>query len=319
MFDFEGKSIFFIGDSITADGLFLQYLRMHFEKTGHRIFLHNKGIPGGSTTIVGRALEEEISDFLPDYAVIALGVNDMWYWEYDANPEVTEEWKARREELKCTYMQGLALLVTRLREMGITPILCSPFCVNPFMVGEGEIETVVDSKEKSAIANQFYHSVTFAKINKTLGELSALIAAYATEQNLTFWNMFQGTFDAATEDSFISDGIHYSEKGNALLASLFLKNMLGEELMLQPLDDCRRELAAREFDERAYYFIKYNILGRKGMGLTGIELLDAVRAWLLQNGNTSGLTKKREESFFGYAHAHKERQLSLIKDIRGEA
>ena len=120
MFDFEGKSIFFIGDSITADGLFLQYLRMHFEKTGHRIFLHNKGIPGGSTTIVGRALDEELSGFLPDYAVIALGVNDMWYWEYDASPVVTAEWKARREEHKATYMAGLSALVARLQEKGIT-------------------------------------------------------------------------------------------------------------------------------------------------------------------------------------------------------
>lgn len=318
MLSFEGKSIFFIGDSITADGLFLQYLRMHFKKTGHRIFLHNKGIPGGTTYLVGKALDEELADFTPDYAIVALGVNDMWYWEYDANPVVTDEFELRRATHKRVYMEGLASLVLRLQERGITPILCSPFPVNCYMVGDCEIETVVDSKEKNAITNQFYHSVTFGKINATLKELSLLIQAYAEANGFCFFDMFHSTLDAVTGDCFIMDGIHYSAQGNALLARLFLKNMLGEELTLFALDEDCQALAAREFDERAYYFVKYNIIGSKGRGLSDEALAEVVAKWIAEKGNVQGLTKKREESFFRVIGDHAARQNALIRAARGE-
>lgn len=319
MLDFEGKSIFFIGDSITADGLFLQYLRMYFKNSGHRIYLHNKGMPGGTTYLARRSFDEELADFTPDYAVITLGVNDMWYWEYDASPAVTDEFEARRAEHKRVYMEGLHKLIGRLRERGITPILCSPFAVNPYIVTDSEIETVVDSKEKSAITDQFYHPVTFGKINTTLGELSVLIADYAAENGILFWDMFRGTREAVTGESFISDGIHYGKAGNVLLAKLYLRHMLGEELAVYEPDACCQELAAREFDERAYYFVRYNIIGRKGDGLSDAELAETVSAWISENGNTRGLTKRREESFFRVIGDHAARQNALIRAARGEA
>ena len=90
MLDFEGKSVFFVGDSITANGTFVSLLRRCFREKGIKISVFNKGIPGASAAIAYEALGEALSVFTPDAAVISLGVNDAGYWEYTSSPELTD-------------------------------------------------------------------------------------------------------------------------------------------------------------------------------------------------------------------------------------
>ena len=44
MSNFQNESVFFIGDSITADGSYIKYLRSHFENTKNNIFFMKEGL-----------------------------------------------------------------------------------------------------------------------------------------------------------------------------------------------------------------------------------------------------------------------------------
>ena len=313
MLNFNGKSIFFIGDSITANGTFLKYLRAYFEATGRNIFLHNKGIPGGTAAISCRALDEELNGYTPDFAVISLGINDIRYWEYSSSSEA-----AARLRIRDYYIENLLSLCRELRGRGVIPILCSPFCVNRQMSEAEQVETVVDNKEKSKIASSFYNRITFDKLNCELGVLRERIRALASEMGFAFFDMYADTYNEAEGECYKSDGIHYSEKGNLLIAKSLLKNMLGEDFVEYEPSDVQGEIFALEADERAYYFVKYNIMRDKCTGASDEELAACVRRWISDNGNASGLTQAREAGFFRFVTCHAEKQRYLTKLIRKE-
>ncbi|MBQ9070828.1 MAG: hypothetical protein IJY23_05730 [Clostridia bacterium] len=297
---FEGKSIFFIGDSITANGTFLKYLRTYFKRTGRNVSLYNKGIPGGTLTILHTALEEELHCEKPDVAVICFGVNDLRYWEYNSDILGTEKLEQTREKQRTIYAEKMNSLIEKLSKLGITPILCSPFAVSRYLAAADNIETVVDSKEKSSINNKFYNTEVFAKINESLNELRDFLKSFSEERGIEFWDNFNATYELSESSTYNSDGIHFSAVGNQLIAKLILKNMYGEELTEFETDGECEEIAAREFDERAYFFIKYNIMRPVVPERTSAQLSEKVREWIQKNGNTQGLTKEREEGFFRY-------------------
>jgi hypothetical protein len=131
--------------------------------------------------------------------------------------------------------------------------------------------------------------------------------------------MYEATYALTDAECFNADGIHYSRKGNDLIAALLLKYMLGEELKLYDRTDAEYErIAALEFDERAYYFVKYNIMRSRCNGLPIEEFKERVREWLRSKGNVEGLTKAREESFFRVVADSRGKQRELIDIIRSK-
>ena len=79
------------------------------------------------------------------------------------------------------------------------------------------------------------------------------------------------------------------------------------------------KIARLEDSERAYYFVKYNIMRYRNEGLSNDELLQSVTDWLGKNGNINGLTKARERGFFEFVTDNKEKQNKLIELIRKQA
>jgi lysophospholipase L1-like esterase len=316
MMNFEGRSIYFVGDSITANGGFLKALREHFKAKGRTVFLHNKGVPGYTASAVHLLLEEEFADFLPDYAVISFGVNDAGAWLYDSRLPLTDELLARREGRKQAYEKGIVALISYLRERGIVPILCSPFCVNENIEEKARIETVTDNREKHAIDSGLYTKKTMHDLNGALQTLRDFGCSFAEENGVVFWDMYTQTKDMTDGECFNEDGIHYTEKGNRCLAALFLRYMYGETLAFcedfHEMDD----IADEEFDERAYYFVKYNIMRDRFATLDDESLVEAVRQWIEKNGQGYGLTESRQNGFFRYVNGHREKQRRLIERIR---
>ena len=314
--DFEGKSLFFIGDSITEGGGFFTYLRAHFQKTGRKIFLHNKGIPGFTTKLTKTSIEEDLSLYTPDYAVISFGCNDVMPCLYDSRCELTEKWQALRLQRKEEYKEGIVYLTRVLRERGITPIFCSPFCVNENIVESEYIETVADNKEKGGIDYGFYTKKTFSAINEALKELREYICDYATQNGYAFWDLFTQTLACTNGDCFEQDGLHYTREGHKQIAKCMLLNMYGEQLEEVVFDESLLRIAEREKDERAYYFVKYNIMKEHYAQLSDVELIDFTRKWLDENGHIWGLNERRAEGFFRFTPNHKENQKDLLALIK---
>ncbi len=317
MLDFENKSIFFIGDSITANGSYLGRLRMHLKKCGRNIRIHNKGIPGASAAMSLSALDEVTDGFVPDYAVICLGVNDAGYWEYTSEPEISEYEAKMRNERCCRYISGIDALVKAISQKGICPILCSPFCTNRYFPDAKDIETVVDSKEKACIDASFYTRQTFEKINGALKIMGQKISEYSKVHDIVFWDLYLQTYEKTSSDSFCKDGIHYSEQGDVLIAKLFCRHITGENLTEGFIDCELLKLAAFEASEIAYYFVKYNIMGDSCLTLEDNELRHKVDRWLQKNGNINGLTKEREAGFFEFSENTRENKKNLLKLIHG--
>lgn len=312
--DYTGKSLFFMGDSITANGSFIHLLRLHLKSTGKKIFVHNKGIPGGTVPMGCAVLEEEIDGFVPNCVVISYGANDIGYWKYSTDTLDTSELYDFMKEKSADYMYNLNILVNRLKKLGITPILCSPFCMSKKPFTKAEIETIVDLKEKEEIDYKFYNKEVFDTLNKTLKSLGEKIQAYAKENIIEFWDLFTDTYNEVDETCFSSDGIHYQPKGDEIIAKALLKYITGESYTTQAPSNELEKIAHRELEERSYYFVKYNILCWH-KGVSDKELIEKLDAWLEVNGNKYGLTKERARGFANYIENHHEKQIDLIEKI----
>ena len=313
---YENKTVFFIGDSITANGKFVHLLRLYFKENGYRVHLQNKGIPGGTAELIHEALEEELEAHTPDFAVISFGANDVAYYEYNTDTIGKEALslikKAKLEE----YCKNMTSLVIKLKARGITPILCSPFCFNRYLNEEVERETVVDLCEKEAIDYKFYSPTVFEKINESLLEFSGFVKSLAKENGFEFWDLYKATYEKTTPDCFESDGIHYTPKGDFIIAEYMLEKMCNQSIGTPKEDvDCQ-EIAKLELDEISYFFIKYNIMRQKHHSLTDEELVLAVKEWIAENGNVWGMTSERVERFSRFVNSSRENRHKLFQKIR---
>ncbi|MEM9016907.1 MAG: SGNH/GDSL hydrolase family protein [Verrucomicrobiota bacterium] len=111
----EGDTVVFLGDSITHQCLYTQYLETFFYTRfpERRIRFHNAGVAGDK---VGDALirfEEDVASMSPSFVFILLGMNDGQYESFSA-------------ETNATYEKGMAELLDRINHLGATAILLSP-------------------------------------------------------------------------------------------------------------------------------------------------------------------------------------------------
>lgn len=313
---YENKTVFFIGDSITANGTFVHLLRLYFKEKGYRVYLQNKGIPGGTAELIHEALDEELEAHTPDFAVISFGANDVAYYEYNTDTIGKESLALIKKRKFEEYSANMTLLVSKLKGRGITPILCSPFCFNRYLKEETERETVVDLCEKEAIDHKFYDPAVFEKINESLLEFGGFVESLANKNGLEFWDLYNLTYEKTTPDCFESDGIHYTPKGDYIIAEYMLKNMCHQSLGTPKEDIACKEIAELELEEISYFFIKYNIMRQKRHYLADEELSLAVKEWVAQNGNIWGMTSERVERFSRFIKSAKENRHKLSEKIK---
>lgn len=313
---FQDKSIFFIGDSITAEGGYIKYLRSHFESTKNNIYLHNKGIPGGRMDMVELWLDEEFASLTPQYAVVVLGVNDLRIMLYDSAKEETTNLKAERQHFIDLYKTSLENIVLNLKNRGITPIVCSPFCANENIVETGDVQTVVDNSDKKDIKETFYTKKTFRKINEGLKKMRDIVFDISQNQNVEFWDTYSQTLANISEENFTEDGIHYTDKGHELIAKIMLKLMLDQDLVIAPISEKIQDVAQLEFEERSYYFIKYIVLHETIKAINGdYDLIEETRRWIANNGHIDGVIEERELALYRYAADPITSQKTLINKI----
>ena len=83
----DHSRIVFIGDSITAAGMWIAHIYDHylrnFPQSDIRMF--NAGISGGSTRSALKHFDENIMVYRPTHAVIMLGMNDVARNRYEVD------------------------------------------------------------------------------------------------------------------------------------------------------------------------------------------------------------------------------------------
>jgi lysophospholipase L1-like esterase len=133
----DGDTFVFIGNSITHQCLYTQYVEDYFytRYPAQRINFHNAGVSGDVANDVLNRFDEDIAGFKPKYASILIGMNDGGYSPF-AN-EIFE-----------TYKMDMITMLDKLDEKNIIPIVMTPtmFDLRSVLRGGGEFEPEVASK-----------------------------------------------------------------------------------------------------------------------------------------------------------------------------
>jgi len=111
----DGDTIVFLGDSITHQCLYTQYLENYFYTRfpERRIHCHNAGVSGDRAGDALARFDEDVAAFHPEIVTILLGMNDGNYEDYDA-------------ATFATYADGMTKLLDRIASIGARAIVLSP-------------------------------------------------------------------------------------------------------------------------------------------------------------------------------------------------
>lgn len=111
----DGSRVVFLGDSITHQALYSQYLETFFytRYPDRRIHFHNAGVSGDKAADALARFDDDVAAHDPDFVTVLLGMNDG---RYEAFSEETFE----------TYRTGVGEILSRIEKIGAKPIALSP-------------------------------------------------------------------------------------------------------------------------------------------------------------------------------------------------
>jgi lysophospholipase L1-like esterase len=111
----DGDTIVFLGDSITQQCLYTQYVEDYFytRMPGVRLQFHNSGVGGDRAADALGRFDRDVAAYKPKYVTVLLGMNDGGVKPYD-------------EPTFQAYRRDMLALVERIRAIGAVPILMTP-------------------------------------------------------------------------------------------------------------------------------------------------------------------------------------------------
>ena len=138
---FKDKDVIcFLGDSITANGLWMAEAYQELRKK-YKIKCYNIGVPGGRIFMAEKCLYSRCLAFNPDYVTVSFGVNDVEHTYYaDKYDGLTEdELKEKAFEI---YNESYERVIKKIIDFGAQPIICIP---SPY---DNVNEKTVEKKDK---------------------------------------------------------------------------------------------------------------------------------------------------------------------------
>lgn len=237
------KRIVFLGDSITAGGLYIAFLQAYFSQhfPDNSLELINLGV--GSETVSGlsepdhpwprpcvhQRLEAALSHSRPDWVVVCYGMNDGIFYPLD-------------EERFRAYREGMLKLIDRVRQLGAKVILMTP---PPFDKDCIEKKTLMpDGREQYSYMAPYYG---YNDVLKTYGEWILSIAPEVDGVVNIFEPLMEHTAAKRKQDAaYLSgDGIHPNAEGHWVIANALLRSLFN--ISLQRMPDYVNRSGASEF------------------------------------------------------------------------
>lgn len=203
----DGDTLVFLGDSITHQRLYTQYVEDFFYQRfpKRRITFHNAGVGGARAWDALARLNRDVLDYKPRYVSILLGMNDGSYQPF--NPEIF-----------ATYQQDMAELARKIRDGGAVPILMSP--------------TMFDSRAAEANPRRQREPEMLAQYNSVLAYFGRWLQHVAMESGMAYVDMFSLlndiTLEARESDpnfTLIRDAIHPDPPGQIVMAFAMIDDL----------------------------------------------------------------------------------------------
>ena len=219
----DGDTFVFIGDSITHQCLYTQYVEDYFytRYPDKKIHIRNAGISGDKAKDVLDRFDEDIAKFEPDYATILIGMNDGEYTNFT-------------DEIFNTYRNDMTKVLDRLAEIGTIAIPMTPTMFDLQAAMKNEMEM---SAER---ANRMNY-------NAVLSFFGMWGMKMANERGLGFVNMYEPlnryTREQRKENpdfTLIRDSVHPEEDGQLVMALALLEG-IGADPLVSCIDIDRRD------------------------------------------------------------------------------
>ena len=203
----DGDSIVFLGDSITHQCLYTQYVEDYFYTRfpKMRLKIHNAGVGGARAWDALARFDKDVAEYKPKYVTILLGMNDGTYRPFD---QATFD----------TYKKDMTELLAKLEGIGATPIPMTP--------------TMFDSRADRARSNNKRDPASQAEYNSVLAYYGTWLREVGVEKGYGFVDMW-GPLNALTLEqrktdpafTLIKDAVHPDAPGQVVMAVAIITDL----------------------------------------------------------------------------------------------
>lgn len=210
----DGQTVLFLGDSITHQCLYTQYIEDFFYTRfpGRRINFVNAGISGDWAIDALERWTGDVAVHKPDFVTVLLGMNDGSYQGY-------------RQPLFEQYERDMSEIMDRLAKMGATAILMGPSMYDTRVSREKPPGWVLGHPERTAEDVTNYYAPLLAYFGAWVRD-QALYRGMGYVDMLTIMNNIT-RIQRVEDPSFtmIPDAVHPSPDGQAVMAFAMLDQM----------------------------------------------------------------------------------------------
>ncbi len=264
----DGDTFIFLGDSITHQCLYTQYVETYFytRYPSKRIHFRNAGVSGDQADNALLRFDEEVSAFKPQYVSILIGMNDGWYRHFD-------------HEIFSKYEKGMSELLEKVGQFAeAIPMGPSYFDSRSVLMNEHAASWV---KTREAMRD-YYPSV--------LGFFSEWVAEQAQLAGVNFVDMASPmqriTFEqrrSAPEFTMVRDAVHPEPKGHVVMATA----MLADAFVVEPVSTISLSIDGRNrFESEAASGLIENLSFKKGR--LSFDYKATALPWVLPNDAAEG-------------------------------
>jgi lysophospholipase L1-like esterase len=202
----DGDSLVFLGDSITHQCLYTQYVEDYFytRRPKLHIHFHNAGVGGDRASNALARFDDDVAAYKPKYVTILLGMNDGGYTRYE-------------QPIFDTYQKDMNTVLDKIAALGATAVPMTP--------------TMHDARAARIPAHGAEPRDTY--YNGVLALYGAWLREQAQVRGLGFVDMWGPlnhlTLEQRKKDAnwtMIKDAVHPSPVGHAIMAAAILDDMV---------------------------------------------------------------------------------------------
>ncbi len=200
----DGDTVVFLGDSITHQCLYTQYIEDFFftRYPERKIHFHTSGVGGDKAEDAMARFEDDVAALEPDFVTLLFGMNDGQY-------------EAFNEETFAIYRSGMTQLIDRVEKIEAQAIALSPTMFDHHQRELRQSDSTYRFRGKDH--DPYY--------NALLAYYGAWLRETAAKRSLPFINLWGPindiTFEARRSDpdfSIVEDAIHPGAAGHFIMA-----------------------------------------------------------------------------------------------------
>ena len=204
----DGDTLVFLGDSITHQCLYTQYVEDYFytRYPSLRLRFHNSGVGGDRASDALLRFDDDVAAFKPKYVTILLGMNDGRYTKFE-------------QDIFNTYEKDMTTLLDRIAAIGAKAVPMTPTMFDSRAV------YLNPKKPVSELRERYYNGV--------LSFYGTWLREQALDRGLGFVDMWSPLNDLTLEQrkkdpkfTMIADAVHPGADGQVVMAVAILNDMV---------------------------------------------------------------------------------------------